>query len=29
VKLIVLADPEDYRPPEGFRGKILIEGELE
>lgn len=29
VKLIPLDDPEDYRPPEGFRGKILIERGLE
>ena len=30
VKLIPLINPEEYRPPEGFRGTILIgEGDLE
>ena len=29
VKLIFLDDPEDYEAPEGFKGNIIIEGELE
>ena len=29
VKLIPLESPEDYKPPEGFSGTIMIEGEIE
>lgn len=29
VKLIPLNNPEDYIPPEGFKGTVLMEGDLE
>ena len=29
IKTIPLNDPDEYRPPEGFKGSIIHEGELE